>query len=76
MLEIERARCKATNLEDYANIWEGDTKAAADGAIYHNEIRAAQESGRITNVHPDALLKTHVVMDLGWNDAMSIISTL
>ena len=73
VLEIERERCSISNPEDYANIWEGDTKAAADGAIYHNEIRMAQESGRITNVHPDVLLKTHVVMDLGWNDAMSII---
>ena len=73
VLEIERERCSISNPEDYANIWEGDTKAAADGAIYHNEIRQAQESGRITNVHPDVLLKTHVVMDLGWNDSMAII---
>jgi phage terminase large subunit len=73
VLEIERILCKRHNSEDYANIWEGDTKAAADGAIYHNEIRQAQESGRITTVHPDVLLKTHVVMDLGWNDSMSII---
>ena len=73
VLEIERARCLDQNKEDYANIWEGDTKAAADGAIYHNEIRLAQEEGRITNIPSDALLKTHVVMDLGWNDSMSII---
>tara|TARA_R110000787_G_scaffold110666_1_gene219362 strand:- start:232 stop:1488 length:1257 start_codon:yes stop_codon:yes gene_type:complete len=73
VLEIERARCMAHNPEDYANIWEGDTKAAADGAIYHNEIRMAQEEGRVTNIPSDALLKTHVVMDLGWNDSMSII---
>tara|TARA_R110002124_G_scaffold86540_1_gene223604 strand:- start:2997 stop:4133 length:1137 start_codon:yes stop_codon:yes gene_type:complete len=73
VLEIERERCRNHNAEDYSNIWEGDTKAAADGAIYHNEIRQAQESGRITTVHPDALLKTHVVMDLGWNDSMAII---
>ena len=73
VLEIERARCIDQNKEDYANIWEGDTKAAADGAIYHNEIRLAQEEGRVTNIPSDALLKTHVVMDLGWNDSMSII---
>jgi len=73
VLERERARCKANNPEDYENIWEGATKAAADGAIYHKEIRLAQEEGRITNVAPDRLLKTHIVMDLGWNDSMSII---
>lgn len=73
VLERERARCKAHNPEDYENIWEGATKAAADGAIYHKEVRQAQEEGRITNVAPDRLLKTHIVMDLGWNDSMSII---
>ena len=73
VLERERARCKANNPEDYDNIWEGATKAAADGAIYHKEVRQAQEEGRITRVAPDRLLKTHIVMDLGWNDSMSII---
>jgi phage terminase large subunit len=73
VLERERARCKANNPEDYENIWEGATKAAADGAIYHKEVRQAQEEGRITKVAPDRLLKTHIVMDLGWNDSMSII---
>lgn len=73
VLERERARCKQNNPEDYENIWEGATKAAADGAIYHKEVRQAQEEGRITNVAPDRLLKTHIVMDLGWNDSMSII---
>jgi len=73
VLERERARCKQNNPEDYDNIWEGATKAAADGAIYHKEVRQAQEEGRITRVAPDRLLKTHIVMDLGWNDSMSII---
>jgi phage terminase large subunit len=73
VLEVERARCRVQNPEDYENIWEGATKAAADGAIYHNEIRIAQEEGRITNIPPDSLLKTHIVMDLGWNDSMAII---
>ena len=73
VLEKERARCQAQNPEDYGNIWLGETKAAADGAIYHNEIRQAQEEGRIISVPADRLLKTNVVMDLGWNDSMAII---
>ncbi len=72
VLEIERQHSLKTN-PDYANIWEGDCKAAVDGAIYANEIREAQEDNRITNVPYDPMLKVHVVMDLGWNDAMSII---
>jgi phage terminase large subunit len=55
------------------NIWEGECKTAVDGAIYANEIRDAQENGRITNVPYDPELKVHVVMDLGWNDSMSVI---
>jgi phage terminase large subunit len=72
VLEIERQHSEKTN-PDYANIWEGDCKAAVDGAIYANEIREAQEGGRITTVPYDPMLKVHVVFDLGFNDSMAII---
>jgi phage terminase large subunit len=71
VLNAERLHSKATS-DDYNNIWEGECKSAVDGAIYANEIREAQENGRITNVPYDPELKAHVVMDLGWNDSMSI----
>lgn len=73
VLEIERLHCKETNPHDYDNIWEGNCKTAVDGAIYHEEIREAQEKGRITNLPYDPMLKVHAVFDLGWNDSMSII---
>lgn len=72
VLEEERLHSLAHN-PDYKNIWEGECKAAVDGAIYVNEIREAQENGRITTVPYDPMLKVHVVMDLGFNDSMSII---
>jgi phage terminase large subunit len=72
VLEEERQHSLKTN-PDYNNIWEGECKAAVDGAIYANEIREAQENNRITNVPYDPMLKVHVVMDLGWNDSMSVI---
>jgi phage terminase large subunit len=72
VLEIERQHSLKTN-PDYANIWEGDCKAAVDGAIYSNEIREAQEGNRITTVPYDPMLKVHVVFDLGFNDSMAII---
>ena len=72
VLEIERLHSEKTK-PDYANIWEGDCKAAVDGAIYSNEIREAQEGNRITTVPYDPMMKVHVVMDLGWNDSMSVI---
>lgn len=72
---------EATRLEDqrklppdeYQNIWEGKTRAAVAGAIYASEVRDAIEQGRVCNVPYDPLLKVHVVTDLGWNDAMSLI---
>lgn len=72
VLEKERLECKRNRPEDYDNIWEGHCKSAVDGAIYANEIRDAQESGRIANVSYDPLLKVQVVFDLGWNDSMAI----
>lgn len=72
VLEQERVQCEKVD-PDYANIWLGECKAAVDGAIYANEIREAQEGKRITFVPYDPMLKVHVVMDLGWNDAMTII---
>jgi len=72
VLDEERLHAKANN-PDYENIWEGECKSAVDGAIYADEIREAQEQGRVTNVPYDPMLKVHVVMDLGWNDSMSII---
>ena len=62
VLEDERQHSLKTN-PDYANIWEGDCKAAVDGAIYSNEIREAQEGNRITTVPYDPMMKVHVVMD-------------
>lgn len=71
-LEAERLHCQLTAPKDYDNIWLGKCKPAVSGAIYYDEVAAAEEGGRITNVPYDPLLKVHVVFDLGWNDAMAI----
>jgi phage terminase large subunit len=74
VLEAERLHAKATMpLADYENIWEGKCKPAVTGAIYAAEIGEAVDKGRICDVAYDPSLKVHVVFDLGWNDAMSII---
>lgn len=71
-LEAERIHCQLTAPKDYDNIWLGKCKPAVTGAIYYDEVAAAEEGGRIANVPYDPLLKVHVVFDLGWNDAMAI----
>lgn len=71
-LEAERIHCQLTAPKDYDNIWLGKCKPAVSGAIYYDEVAAAEEGQRITNVPYDPMLKVHVVFDLGWNDAMAI----
>lgn len=71
-LEAERLHCQKTAPKDYDNIWLGKCKPAVSGAIYYDEVAAAESAGRICNVPYDPLLKVHVIFDLGWNDAMAI----
>jgi len=72
VLEQERLHAKATmKPEQYAHIWEGKCMPAVEGAIYFEQM--SQAESRIGNVPHDGLLKTHVIFDLGWNDAMTII---
>lgn len=73
VLEQERLECKRKYPKDYPNIWEGKCRPAAEGAIYYDEMESVQENGQIINLPYDPKLKVHVVVDLGWNDAMSII---
>lgn len=72
VLEQERLHDKETmKPEHYAHIWEGKCMPAVEGAIYFEQM--SQAESRISNVPHDGLLKTHVIFDLGWNDAMTII---
>ena len=73
VLERERQRCKVYDPDGYDNIWEGKCKPAVVGAIYYHEVATAESEGRVTVVPYDPMLKVHVVMDLGWNDSMSVI---
>lgn len=72
VLEQERVECLRRDPKGYPQIWEGKCLPAVAGAIYYDEMAAAQEQGRITNVPYDPMLKVHVVLDLGWNDAMFV----
>lgn len=73
VLEAERLHCKATDPENYDNIWEGKCRSAVVGAIYANELAKTQTEQRIRPVPYDPRLKVHAIWDLGWNDSMSII---
>lgn len=72
VMDKERLHCKETDPKGYLNIWEGECRPAVEGAIYYDEILAASNDGRICNVPYDPLLNVHVIIDLGFGDAMSI----
>lgn len=73
VLEAEREHCLLTNRDEYDNIWEGKTKAAVSGAIYAKELEYAAANGLVRNVPHDPTLPVHCILDLGWNDAMTVI---
>lgn len=74
VLEKERQHAERTMPKaDYDNIWEGKCRPAVIGAIYAEEVAQLQEQRRFSDVAYDPSLKVHVVWDLGWNDAMSLI---
>jgi len=74
VLDAERAHAQATmRVDDYRNVWLGECKPAVEGAIYFDAMAAAVHAGRIRDVPHDGSIKTHVIVDLGWNDATTII---
>lgn len=72
VLEKERQDTLNRDPENYQNIWEGQPKRVAEGAIYRHEVVRMIEEKRVRPVPYDPILKVHTVWDLGWNDAMTI----
>jgi phage terminase large subunit len=73
VLEGERLHMLATDPVAYDNVWEGNCKAAIDGAIYAPEVVKLHEEKRVRDIPYDPMMKVHVVMDLGFNDALAAI---
>lgn len=72
-LDLERRQLKRRDPVEYETVWEGKCRPAVDGAIYLNEVRRVEESGRFRPVPYDPMLKVHTAWDLGFNDALTII---
>jgi len=68
VLNKERLHCKATDPDNYDNIWEGKCRPAVEGAIYFKQIQEAESQGRVAYVPYDPMLKVHLVVDIGRND--------
>lgn len=73
VLDVARERMREEAPDDYDHIYGGQCRPAIEGAIYYNEVSKLRQSGRLSNVPYDPMLKVHVVADLGFNDYMSLI---
>lgn len=72
VLDQERRHCQVTDPENYANIWEGEPRTVAEGAIYARELAACYREQRVTLCPYDPRLRVHTVWDLGYNNNLSI----
>ena len=72
VLRREREDLAIRDPESYAHIWLGHCKRQIEGAIYANELRAAQTEGRIRRVAYDPLKPVHTAWDLGEGDKTAI----
>jgi phage terminase large subunit len=72
VLRIEKDELFAKDPAAYANIWEGKTQSAIDGAIYASEIALAEAEGRIGSVPWDRNRPVDTYWDLGFGDSTAI----
>jgi len=73
VLRREKDDLKERDPVAYQNVWEGECRAAVDGAIYAAEVARMLQEQRLRNVPYDPMLSVHTVWDLGWNDKMVIV---
>lgn len=72
-LDSEREAMLRDDPDEYAHIYGGACRPAIQGAIFYKEVSALRSSGRLATVPYDPMLKVHAVLDLGFNDYMSIL---
>lgn len=72
VMKQEMADLKKRDPEAFDHVYEGQCKQAVEGAIYRNELTAAEKEGRLTRVPYDAQYPVHTFWDLGFGDNTSI----
>lgn len=68
--EMEEARAK--NMDEYLEVWQGQTKKVLDGAIFADELRKAYDETRVGKVKYDSNKPVHTFWDLGHSDKTAI----
>ena len=72
VLRQEMEHLKAKDPDSYEHVYEGMCKQTVEGAIYKQELLAAEKEGRITRVPYDPIKPVHTFWDLGFGDNTSI----
>ena len=67
-----RSHLRAIYPDEYEHVYEGMCRQAVTGAIYRNELLAADKEGRICRVPYDASKPVDTFWDLGYFDNVSI----
>jgi phage terminase large subunit len=70
LVDIYHAR--DTEYQTFLNVYEGQTKSAVSGAVYGEEMRELDSSGRVTQVVHDRNRPVDVAFDLGFFDTMAL----
>lgn len=71
-IRLQIAHLQKTNYDDYLWIYEGFCRVALEGAVYANELRAAQKEDRITHVPVERAKPVYTFWDLGRGDMTAI----
>lgn len=72
VLREEKDHLKVTNPARYEHVWEGNVRAAVEGAILGEQLRTAKEEGRIGPLPVVENEPVHTFWDLGRNDSNAI----
>lgn len=71
-LKREMEIMKLTDHNKYLHVWEGECKAALEGAIYGEQLKTAKDKGRITDIPIESSVAVNTFWDLGRNDTTAI----
>jgi hypothetical protein len=71
-IDVEIEHLRATDPDEYEHVYEGMCRQALTGAIYRNELLAADKEGRICRVPYDASKPVDTFWDLGYFDNVAI----
>jgi phage terminase large subunit len=71
-IKADIAHMKETDPDEYEHVYEGVCRPAVTGAVYKEQLIAAEKEGRITRVPYDASRPVDTFWDLGFGDNVAI----